>query len=118
MQRKQPLAARNTLENRLWAQLRALEGCRFRRKAPFKTFTLDFVEHQHRLVISLENGEPGRRAKEKAGHIVRDRLLSEQGYVILRLKRMEVEKDLAGALHRIKSVLNDVVAPGDREIPD
>jgi len=53
MQRKRPLAVRNTIENRLWAQLRALDGYRFRRKAPFKSFTLDFVEHQHRLVISL-----------------------------------------------------------------
>jgi very-short-patch-repair endonuclease len=108
MQRKQPLAARNTLENRLWAQLRVLEGCRFRRKTPFKTFTLDFVEHQHRLVISLESGEPGRRAKEKAGHIVRDRLLSEQGYAILRLWRAEAERDLHSALHRIRMVLDDL----------
>ena len=81
MQRKTPLKPRNTLENRLWARLKALEDYRFRRKSPFKTFTLDFAEHTLRLVISLEDGEPGRRS----GHIVRDRLLSEQGYVILRL---------------------------------
>jgi very-short-patch-repair endonuclease len=108
MQRKQPLKVRNTLENRLWAQLRTLEGYRFRRKAPFKSFTLDFVEHAHRLVISLESGEPGRRAKDKTGHIVRDRLLSEQGYAILRLWRAEAERDLHSALHRIRSVLDDL----------
>lgn len=108
MQRKQPLKARNTLENRLWAQLRLLEGYRFRRKAPFKTFTLDFVEHQHRLVISLESGEPGRGARDKTGHIVRDRLLSEQGYAILRLWRAEAERDLCSALHRIRAVLDDL----------
>jgi very-short-patch-repair endonuclease len=109
MRRKRPLKARNTLENRLWAQLRALDGYRFRRKAPFKTFTLDFVEHQHRLVISLESGEPGRRARDSTGHIVRDRLLSEQGYAILRLWRAEAERDLYSALHRIKTVLDDRV---------
>ena len=108
MQRKRPLTVRNTLENRLWAQLRTLEGCRFRRKAPFKSFTLDFVEHQNRLVISLEDGEPGRRAKDKSGHIVRDRMLSEQGYVILRLWRGEAERDLHSALHRIRAVLDDL----------
>ena len=81
MQRKQPLRAHNTLDNRLWARLRTLDSYRFRRKSPFKTFTLDFVEHDRRLVISLEGGEPGRRSTT----IVRDRLLSEQGYVILRL---------------------------------
>jgi very-short-patch-repair endonuclease len=112
MQRKRPLTVRNTIENRLWAQLRALEGYRFRRKAPFKTFTLDFVEHQHRLVISLEGGEPGRHAKDKSGHIVRDRLLSEQGYVILRLWRGEAERDLHWALHRIRAVLDDLASGG------
>ena len=108
MQRKRPLKVRNTLENRLWVQLRALEGYRFRRKAPFKSFTLDFVEHAHRLVIFLESGEPGRRAKDRTGHIVRDRLLSEQGYAILRLWRAEAERDLHSALHRIRGVLDDL----------
>ncbi|MBA2590192.1 MAG: DUF559 domain-containing protein [Alphaproteobacteria bacterium] len=104
MQRKVPLRSRNTLENRLWARLRALEGFRFRRKSPFKTFTLDFVEHDAKLVVSLEDGEPGRRSS----HIVRDRLLSEAGYVILRLWRREVDRDLHSAIHRIKAVIEDL----------
>ncbi|HYS45389.1 MAG TPA: DUF559 domain-containing protein [Rhizomicrobium sp.] len=101
-----PLRARNTLENRLWARLREIEGVRFRRKSPFRTFTLDFVEHDARLVISLEEGEPGKRSNT----IVRDRLLSEQGYVILRLWRREAERDLNAALGRIKAVLEDLRA--------
>ena len=105
MQRKAPLRARNTLENRLWATLRAMEGYRFRRKSPFRTFTLDFAEHELGLAISLEDGEPGRRSN----HIIRDRLLSEQGYVILRLWRQEAERDLHSALHRIRMVLEDLV---------
>ena len=105
MLRKVPLRARNTLEARLWARLKALDGYRFRRKSPFRTFTLDFVEHDAGLVISLE--EAGRRSH----HAVRDRLLSERGYVILRLRRAEVEQDLQGALHRIQSVLGDIAAP-------
>ncbi|HKQ46084.1 MAG TPA: DUF559 domain-containing protein [Rhizomicrobium sp.] len=106
MQRKTPLRARNTGESRLWARLRGLDGARFRRKSPFRTFTLDFVEHDARLVISLEDGEPGRCSTS----IVRDRLLNEQGYVILRLWRREVERDLHSALHRIKAVLDDLRA--------
>jgi very-short-patch-repair endonuclease len=104
MQRKVPLRARATLENRLWAQLKLLEGTRFRRRAPFKTFILDFVAHDSRLVISIEGGEPGRA---RTGQIVRDRLLSEQGYVILRLWRAEAERDLGAAVARIKTVLAD-----------
>lgn len=104
MQRKAPLRSRNSVDDRLWARLKALEGYRFRRKCPFKTFTLDLVEHDAGLVISLEDGEPGRRSN----HIVRDRLLSEQGYVILRLWRREAERDLHSAVHRIKAVLDDI----------
>jgi very-short-patch-repair endonuclease len=104
VRRKVPLRSRNTLENRLWARLREIEGARFRRKSPFRTFTLDFVEHDARLVVSLDDGEPGRRST----HIVRDRLLSEQGYVILRLWRLEAERDLHAAVGRIKAVLEDL----------
>ena len=112
IQRKRPLRARNTLENRLWARLRTLEDTRFRRKSPFKTFTLDFVEHDRGLVVLLEDGEPGRRPKtEKTGAIVRDRLLSEAGYVILRLWRHEAERDLPSAVHRIRLVLEDLGPP-------
>jgi very-short-patch-repair endonuclease len=111
VQRKAPLRPRNTLETRLWARLREMEGVRFRRKSPFHTFTLDFVAHDAGLVVSLED-EPGRRPfKKAAGHAVRDRLLNERGYVILRLRRAEVERDLQGALHRIQSVLEDIATP-------
>ncbi len=65
------------------------------------------MEHDAKLVISLEDGEPGKRSTT----IVRDRLLSEQGDAILRLWRAEVERDLPGALHRIKSVLEDMAIP-------
>jgi very-short-patch-repair endonuclease len=103
IQRKKPLQARNTLENRLWAHLRTLEGYRFRKKSPFRTFLLDFVEHDAKLAISLED------SARRGNHIVRDRLLSGQGYVILRLWRHEAERDLSSALHRIKAVLEDLV---------
>jgi len=106
VQRKVPLRSRNTLENRLWTRLRALEGYRFRRRSPFRTFTLDFVEHDARLVVALEEGVPGKRSV----HIIRDRLLSEQGYVILRLWRREAERDLHSTIHRIRAVLEDLKA--------
>jgi very-short-patch-repair endonuclease len=104
MRRKAPLRTRATLENRLWARLREMAGYRFRRRAPFRTFTLDFVEHDIGLVVDLADGEPGRRSNT----IVRDRLLNEQGYVILRLWRREIERDVSDALQRIKRVMEDL----------
>jgi len=104
MRRKAPLRARNTLDNRLWALLREMEDFRFRRKSPFRSFLLDFVEHDVGLVVSLEEGEPGKRSNS----IARDRLLGEHGYVVLRLWRQEAERDLRGAVDRIKAVLEDL----------
>jgi crossover junction endodeoxyribonuclease RuvC len=110
MQRRRALKPRNSLDTRLWARLRELKerGWHFRKGAPFKTFTLDFVEHDARLVIDLLDGEPGRT--RPPARIVRDRLLSEQGYVVLRLWRVEAERDLHSALHRIRGVLEEVSA--------
>ena len=104
LKRKRPLGARDPLEARLWAQLRPLG---FRRRATFKTFTLDFVAHDIRLVIDLLDGEPGRA---RTGQIVRDRLLSEAGYVILRLWRAEAARDPGAAIARIKTVLAELSA--------
>jgi very-short-patch-repair endonuclease len=105
MKRRRALSPRNNFEARLWPRLREMRerGWHFRRAAPFKTFTLAFVEHEARLVIDLLDGEPGQR--KSLDHAVRDRLLSERGYVILRLWRAEAERDLHGALHKIREVL-------------
>jgi very-short-patch-repair endonuclease len=105
--RKRALKPRNTLDNRLWARLRALEGFCFRRKSPFKSFTLDFVEHDRKQVVILLDGVPG---TPQPVTIVRDRLLNEQGYVILRLWRAEADRDLHSAVHRIRQVLDDLTA--------
>jgi len=111
MQRKRALKPRNTLDARLWTRLREMreQGWHFRKRTPFKTFTLDFAEHDARLVIDLLDGEPGQRKPPVT--IVRDRLLSEQGYVILRLWRIEAERDLHTAIHKIREVLEALSAP-------
>lgn len=111
MLRKKRLRQGNFLEARLWARLREMreQGWHFRKGAPFKTFTLDFVEHDARLVIDLVEGEPGCRSAPV--RVVRDRLLAEQGYVILRLWRAEAERDLHSALHKIREGLEALSTP-------
>jgi len=112
MRRRRALGKRNNFEARLWPRLRALreQGWHFRCAAPFKTFTLAFVEHEARLVIDLLEGEPGQR--KAPAHIVRDRLLNEQGYGILRLWRCEAGRDLHGALQKIRETL-EALSPAD-----
>jgi very-short-patch-repair endonuclease len=105
MQRRRALGPRNDLDARLWVRLREMreQGWRFRKGVTFRTFRLDFVAHEARLVIELVDGEPGR---DRAVHPVRDRLLAEQGYVILRFWRAEAARDLSGTLHKIRAVLD------------
>lgn len=105
MQRRRALGPRSDLDARLWARLREMreQGWHFRKSASFKTFRLDFVEHDARLVIDLVSGEPGR--DKIAIQPVRDRLLAEQGYVILRLWRSEAARDSSSAIQQIRDVL-------------
>jgi very-short-patch-repair endonuclease len=94
----------NDVEARLWARLREFEGCRFHRKAPFKSFILDFVEHEALLVIELDDGEPGRAPPR---NLARDHMLAEAGYTVLRFWKSEASRDLSGVVASIRQVLED-----------
>ena len=100
MQRKRPLRREVTVEDLLWLRLKALEGWHFRRSASFQTFGLQFVEHDGLLVVELE--------VDRAGHNpVRDRLLHEAGYTILRFSRAEAESNLSAVSDMIRKILED-----------
>ena len=94
------------VEARLWARLREFDelGYQFHKKAPFKSFILDFVEHDALLVIALEDGEPGR---PQAPNVARDHMLAEAGYTVLRFWRSEAARDLNGVVASIQQVLED-----------
>jgi len=85
VQRRASLRGRATLENRLWVELKAFKDVHFRRNVRFGGFVLDFVAYDAGLVVSLEAGEPGQRNLKEPDRCLRDRLLGQQGYVILRL---------------------------------
>jgi very-short-patch-repair endonuclease len=108
MQRKRPLRPRADIETRLWARLRALnlQGYRFRRRAPFRSFILPFAEHERLLVIDIRDGEPGRAPSPS---IVRDRLLAEAGYTVLRFWRGEA--NVPAMMDAIRQALEDRAPP-------
>jgi very-short-patch-repair endonuclease len=108
MQRKRPLRPTANMETRLWARLRVLNllGYKFRRRAPFRTFILPFAEHERLLTIDILDGEPGRAASP---NILRDRLLAEAGYTVLRFWRGET--DVPAILHAVRQALEDRPPP-------
>jgi very-short-patch-repair endonuclease len=95
MQRKRPLRADPGIENRLWLRLKLLG---FRRGATFRTFRLSFVKHDALLVVELDDG---RRS------VVRDRLLREAGYTVLRFARADAIQNLSFVVATIRAVLDD-----------
>jgi very-short-patch-repair endonuclease len=103
----------NDVEARLWAKLREFDalGYEFHRKAPFKSFILDFVEHDALLVVELEDGEPG---QAQSRNVARDHMLAEAGYTVLRFWRSEAEQNLQGVVADIRRVLEDRPAPDPR----
>ena len=100
MQRKRPLTREPHIHDLLWLRLKALEGWHFRKGATFQTFTLPFVEHSALLVVELEADRSDRSP-------VRDRLLHEAGYTILRFPVTDAEQSLDAVMATIRAVLED-----------
>jgi len=100
MQRKRPIRRDATVEDLLWLRLKALEGWHFRRRALFQTFDLQFVEHDALLVVELESDHTGRSP-------VRDRLLREAGYTILRIPHADAEDNLSAVVSKVHAILED-----------
>lgn len=100
MRRNRPLRRDAEIEDLLWLRLSALDGWHFRKASPFQTFTLPFVEHDALLVVELEMDRTGRSP-------VRDRLLREAGYTILRFPRADAESNLSSVMATIRAVLDD-----------
>lgn len=94
------------IEARLWAKLSEFEalGYQWRRKAHFKSFVLDFVEHEALLVVELDDGEPGRAPPR---NVARDQVLRDAGYTVLRFWKREAERNLENVIADIRQVLED-----------
>jgi very-short-patch-repair endonuclease len=103
MRRKRALRRPSTIENLLWLRLKALseQGWHFRRNAYFRTFLLPFVAHEALLMVELDDGGKAPR------NIIRDRLLREEGYSILRIPRADAVENLPSVVAGIRAVLQD-----------
>ena len=93
------------VEKLLWQRLRnAQMGAKFRRQEPILGFTVDFVAHDHRLVIELDGGQHAERAEYDQR---RTRMLEQAGFRVLRFWNNELNENLDGVLESIKTRLEE-----------
>ena len=87
-------------EEILWLKLRArrMQGMRFRRQQPIEGFIVDFVCFEKRIVIELDGGQHAKALREDR---LRDRILNENGFRVLRFWNNDVLTNLDGVLEVI-----------------
>jgi very-short-patch-repair endonuclease len=75
-------------------------GYHFRRQVPLCEFIADFAEHGHKLIVELDGNQHGLKA-EHARDELRDKVIGEQGYQVLRFWNWELDDDIDAVVARI-----------------
>ncbi|WP_264656841.1 endonuclease domain-containing protein [Azospirillum canadense] len=92
------------VEKIIWQKLRnAQMGAKFRRQEPIVGFIVDFVAHDHRLVIELDGGQHADQAQYDER---RTRMLEQAGFRVLRFWNNDVNDNLEGVLETIRTALS------------
>jgi len=86
-------------EKRLWKALRTID-LHFRRQAPFGPYIVDFVCHQHRLIVELDGGIHD-LAEVAARDVERDLWLTGRGYRVMRFLNEQAVSDPSGVVQMI-----------------
>jgi very-short-patch-repair endonuclease len=101
-------------EVKLRVTLRELRtiGYHFRRQSPLANYIVDFECRRSRLVIEVDGDQHGYDEHRRRDE-VRDRVLSELGYRVLRFGNFEVDREFDGVLEAIRLALEAAAArPG------
>jgi very-short-patch-repair endonuclease len=106
-------------EVKLWVKLRELRtiGHHFRRQSPLASYIVDFECRRSRLVIEVDGDQHGYDAHRQRD-AVRDRVLSELGYRVLRFGNFEVDRELDGVLEAIRVALEAAPASSVLSLPE
>lgn len=101
----------------LWEALRnkRLDGIEFCNQVPLLSFIVDFIAWDYKLIVELD-GRDHLYGEKKRRDIIRDRILSSQGYSILRVTNSEVAAQLPAVVESIRSICKRLSA-GDRMYP-
>jgi very-short-patch-repair endonuclease len=91
-------------EKRLWRHLSnsQLEGHKFRRQSVIGPFIADFLCPQKALIVEVD-GDTHDAAKDR----LRDDILAERGFDVLRVTNLDVMSNMDGAIQAIAGALNN-----------
>ncbi len=90
-------------ERRLWSELRKFRrwyGIHVRRQAPVGPYIVDFVIHEHWLVIEVD-GEHHFTAAGLARDHIRDVWFTTQGYKVVRFNTGELSDSFEGCIEEV-----------------
>jgi very-short-patch-repair endonuclease len=76
------------------------------REYPFHRFSLDFVWLHKKRVIEIDGEQHERFLEQKARDRVKDALLSQEGYAILRVRWKDICNDAKGSIQRMKDFID------------
>ncbi len=93
-------------EQKLWYLLRhrRFKDFKFRRQYPIGNFIVDFICIKKRLIIELDGSH---HLQKKITDSLRDKLLRDQGYIVLRFWDNDLDENLEGVLNRIYQFLKN-----------
>jgi crossover junction endodeoxyribonuclease RuvC len=96
------------VEKLLWSKLRRNQlGAPFRRQEPILGFTVDFVCHDHRLIVELDGGQHAERIDQDARRTV---VLQQAGFRVIRFWNNEVNDNLEGVLETILARMTETAS--------
>lgn len=109
----------------LWSRLRSkkIDGYKFRRQQPIFDYVVDFYCNELKLIIEVD-GEIHSFPEKKESDKKREKLLTINGYHVLRLTNLDVETEIKATIIKIKSFISLNFSPpqgdpkGVKEIPD
>ncbi|MGN6583014.1 MAG: endonuclease domain-containing protein [Rhizobiaceae bacterium] len=107
-------------ERKLWSELREFRrwyGIHVRRQAPIGNYVVDFVIHEHRIVMEVD-GEHHFRPEGVASDRRRDEWLVGQGYKVLRFTTGEIADSFDGCVEEILCELGLMGARADTPTPN
>ncbi|MBL8584593.1 MAG: endonuclease domain-containing protein [Rhizobiaceae bacterium] len=101
-------------ELKLWNEIRAhrLMGTSFRRQMPIAGYIVDFACPQHQIIVEVD----GAQHAELATDPVRDRMLQELGWTVLRFWNDDVLRDIDGVCSHIVAFAGLTQADADRQV--